>query len=378
MLFYISFIIIGFACSAVTIKTLIGYSDMKLIYKIAIATTIVLGWFGGVIVKLLGSLPNLNINIYSAISNVLYTLLGVVFILFILIMMRDVVWYMIFYLLKSFKIDAWYLDPRNLSVLNVANLIIVILAVFISIGATYEGNKVSNVIKETITSSKLSRNLRIVQVSDLHITRSTSDARIIKIINEVNMQNPDIIVLTGDTIDDNIDVIQNKINLLSSLSAPYGVYAIMGNHEFYNDVYAFKRAIENIDIKFLFNGGFHVANSNIYISGLPDFSTMFERINLWRSVKNAQKSDYKVLLSHQPAIINSLNKDLYDLVLSGHTHGGQIFPMHVLVRKANQYLAGRYKVNGIDLIVSRGAGSWGPQMRLFAPSDITVIDLLKK
>ena len=105
---------------------------------------------------------------------------------------------------------------------------------------------------------------------------------------------------------------------------------------------------------------------------------MFERINLWRSIQNSRKSDFKILLSHQPVIINSLSKDLYDLVLSGHTHGGQIFPMHLFAKKANQFLAGKYKVNNIDLIVSRGAGAWGPQMRLFAPSDIIVIDLLKK
>lgn len=378
MLFYLAFIIIATACSTITIRTLIGYSDMKLMYKIAVGVAVVLGWFGILILRLLKLIPNLNTEFYSVTSSVLYALMGFMFILFIIIMLRDIVWYLIFYSLKLFKIDAWYLDPRNLSILNIANLIVILIAFSVSMYASYEGNKIPDVIKETIQSSKISRNLRIVQVSDLHITRTTSNNKIIKTINVINSQNPDIIVLTGDTIDDDISSIEEKLNLLSSLSAPYGVYAIMGNHEFYNDVYAFKRTIENIDIKFLFNGGVHIANSNIYLAGLPDFSTMFERINLWRSIQNSQKSDFKILLSHQPVIINSLDKELYDLVLSGHTHGGQIFPMHLLTKKANQYLAGRYKANGIDLIVSRGAGAWGPQMRLFAPSDIVVIDLLKK
>lgn len=378
MLFYLAFIIIATACSTITIKTLIGYSDMKLMYKIAVGVAVVLGWFGILIIHLIKLIPNLNTGFYSVTSSVLYALMGFMFILFIIIMLRDIVWYLIFYSLKLFKIDAWYLDPRNLSILNIANLIVILIAFSVSMYASYEGNKIPDVIKETIQSSKISRNLRIVQVSDLHITRATSNNKIIKTINVINSQDPDIIVLTGDTIDDNISSVEEKLNLLSGLSAPYGVYAIMGNHEFYNDVYAFKRAIENIDIKFLFNGGVHIANSNIYLAGLPDFSTMFERINLWRSIQNSQKSDFKILLSHQPVIINSLDKELYDLVLSGHTHGGQIFPIHLLTKKANQYLAGRYKANGIDLIVSRGAGAWGPQMRLFAPSDIVVIDLLKK
>ena len=378
MLFYLAFINIATACSTITIRTLIGYSDMKLMYKIAVGVAVVLGWFGILILRLLKLIPNLNTEFYSVTSSVLYALMGFMFILFIIIMLRDIVWYLIFYSLKLFKIDAWYLDPRNLSILNIANLIVILIAFSVSMYASYEGNKIPDVIKETIQSSKISRSLRIVQVSDLHITRATSNNKIIKIINVINSQNPDIIVLTGDTIDDDISSIEEKLNLLSSLSAPYGVYAIIGNHEFYNDVYAFKRAIENIDIKFLFNSGVHIENSNIYLAGLPEFSTMFERINLWRSIQNSQKSDFKILLSHQPVIINSLDKELYDLVLSGHTHGGQIFPMHLLTKKANQYLAGRYKANGIDLIVSRGAGAWGPQMRLFAPSDIVVIDLLKK
>ena len=280
--------------------------------------------------------------------------------------------------MKLLKIDAWYIDPQNLSLLNKANLVVVIVAVLISAHAFYEGNKEPNIINETIYSSKISRNLRIVQISDLHITRATSNDRILSIVNKVNMLNPDIIVLTGDTIDDNIRLIQDKVGLLSSLSAPYGIYSVMGNHEFYNDVYEAKKMLEDIGIKFLFNGGNFIANSNIYVTGIPDFTTMFERINLWRSIKDTKKSDFKILLSHQPFIVNSLNKDLFDVVLAGHTHGGQIFPMHLLAKKANFYLAGRYNVNGIDMIVSRGAGTWGPPMRLLAPSDIIVIDLLKK
>ncbi|MCQ2741473.1 MAG: metallophosphoesterase, partial [Alphaproteobacteria bacterium] len=76
--------------------------------------------------------------------------------------------------------------------------------------------------------------------------------------------------------------------------------------------------------------------------------------------------------------INSLSSGLFDLVLAGHTHGGQIFPFHLLTLQATPYLAGQYSVNGTELYVSRGASSWGPQMRLFAPTDITLIHLNKK
>lgn len=378
MLFYLTIIIIGLACSAITIKTLIGYTDFKPVYKILIGVLVTTGWFGIFIVHALKSQTFFTPNTFASISTALYILLGFVLILLVVLMMRDIVWYMVYYLLKLLKIDAWYIDPQNLSLLNKANLVVVVVAVIISGYAFYEGNKIPDIVNETIYSNKISKNLRIVQISDLHITRATSNDRILSIVNKVNMLNPDVIVLTGDTIDDNIRLIQDKIGLLSGLSAPYGIYSVMGNHEFYNDVYEAKKMFEDTGIKFLFNGGSFIANSNIYITGLPDFTTMFERINLWRSIKDTKKEDFKILLSHQPFIVNSLNKDLYDIVLSGHTHGGQIFPMHLLAKKANFYLAGRYSVNGIDLIVSRGAGTWGPPMRLFAPSDIIVIDLLKK
>lgn len=371
-------IIIALACSAITIKTLIGYTDFKLFYKILIGVFIVLGWFGLFIVHALKSQSFLTDVAFASISSFLYTLLGFVLILFVVITLRDVVWHLVYYLLKLMKIDVWYLDPRNLSLLNIANLVVVLVAVLTSVYAFYEGHKDPDIVNETIYSNKISKNLRIVQISDLHITRATSKDKILSIVNKVNMLNPDVIVLTGDTIDDNIRLIQDKISLLSNLSAPYGVYSVMGNHEFYNDVYEAKKMLEDIGIKFLFNGGTFVANSNIYVTGIPDFTTMFERINLWRSIKDTKKEDFKILLSHQPFIVNSLNKDLYDVVLSGHTHGGQIFPLHILAKKSNFYLAGRYNVNGIELIVSRGAGTWGPPMRLFAPSDIIVIDLLKK
>ena len=377
-MFFVAFFIIALVCSVISIKTLIGYSDFKFVYKLLIGTVIVLGWFGAFAAKVLKLDVILSNDIYSALLTTLYTLMGFVFILFIVLLLRDVAWYLLYYSLKLLKVDAMRVDPQNLSLLNKANLIVVIVAILATSYAVFEGNKIPNIINETVKSDKISRNLRIVQISDLHITRATSDNKILSIIDTVNKLNSDVIVLTGDIIDDNINKIQDKIALLSSLSAPYGVFSVMGNHEFYNDVYEAKKVLEQNGIKFLFNGGSFIANSNIYITGLPDFSTMFERINLWRSIKDTKKEDFKVLLSHQPFIVNSLDKNLYDLVLSGHTHGGQIFPMHLFAKRTNQYLAGRYSVNGIDLIVSRGAGTWGPPMRLFAPADIMVIDLLKK
>ena len=212
----------------------------------------------------------------------------------------------------------------------------------------------------------------------MHITSATRDIQVRKLVHQVDGLNPDVVVLTGDTIDDTPSKIEDKLFSLRELSAPYGVYVIMGNHEFYNDIYASKKLFDKLGLKFLFNGGFHINKSNVFIAGIPDMGTMVERINFWRALNKSTKEDYKILLSHTPTIVDGLSRDLVDLVLSGHTHGGQIFPFHILVKQANKYLAGQYKVNDIDLYVSRGVGTWGPTMRLFAPSDIVMINLLKK
>ena len=73
-------------------------------------------------------------------------------------------------------------------------------------------------------------------------------------------------------------------------------------------------------------------------------------------------------------MLKTIEKDKYNLILSGHTHGGQIFPFHYIVKSANKFLAGMHQVNGNSLYITRGAGYWGPPMRIFAPSDITVFN----
>lgn len=376
--FFFAALIIAIACSVITIKTLVGYSDMKMVYKILVSAVIVLGWFSILIMQFIRSHDLLPVGLYTIVSHILYTLMGFVFILFIAIMLRDIVWYAIYGVAKLLGMSGWHIDPKNLSLLSRANMIVVTFSILVSAYALYQGYKLPTPKEAYIYSDKISSNLRIAQISDLHITRATPVLRIQQIVNEVNLLNPDVIVLTGDTIDDNPLLLDEHLKALKELSAPFGVYSVMGNHEFYNDIYAAKRALDAYGLKFLFNGGIHINNTNVFIAGIPDLNTMYERVNLWRTLNKSKKKDYKVLLSHTPTIISSLSDGIVDLVLSGHTHGGQIFPFHFLVKQANQYLAGEYKVNGIDLYVSRGAGTWGPAMRLFAPSDIIVINLLKK
>ena len=378
MFFFFSFLIIATACCVITVKTLVGYSDLKMPIKILTVVFIFLGWFAPLIMYFLTMTDALSISVYRPISHFLYGSMGFVFILFIMIMLRDIVWYAIYGIARLLGRSGWHIHPKNLSLLGKANLLVVVFSIIIGVYAFYQGYKQPDVIEITLYSDKIKNDMTIAHVSDMHINRATPINRIKTLVNDINMLNPDVIVITGDTIDDNVVLIEEHLNVLRELSAPFGVYSIMGNHEFYNDIYASKRVLNDHNLTFLFNGGLHINNTNVFIAGIPDLGTMYERVNLWRTFNKSKKEDYKILLSHTPNIIDSLSSGLADLVLSGHTHGGQVFPFHWFVKQANKYLAGQYRVNNTDLFVSRGAGTWGPTMRLLAPSDIVLIHLKKK
>lgn len=380
-MFFIAFLIIAIACSVISIKTLVGYSDMHISKKILISTIIALGWVAPLLVTFLGHTNFLPTKVFALISFGCYTLFGFVFIVFCLLMLRDIIWYAIYGSARLAGIDSWSLNPKNISVLGHANLIVLLLGALLSVYAIYQGVKIPDVNYITVEHQFLNKNLRIVQLTDTHIDRTTPLSRVRKIVEKVNSLNPDIIVLTGDIFDDDATVLNDHLAIMANLSAPYGIYASMGNHEFYNGFYSWLYQYEKLGFKVLVNHGETVAG-DIFIAGVPDAYAACSHpdlnINLSRTLDGSHMKQFRLLLSHTPEIVNSISSFNFQLMLSGHTHGGQIFPFHLFVKKANKFLSGDYDVNGIKLHVSPGAGTWGPSMRLLAPSEIAVIDLLKK
>ncbi len=383
MLFYLSVLIIFVACSAITIKTVVGYSGFNLTTKIWLAFLVLLGWFSPLLLCGLSGIHELNDNVYNIISYAGYTLFGFMIIFLTLLMLRDIVWYAIYGIVCLFQIDAWSVNPKNVSMLNKANFIVFLCALLVSAFALRGGWERPKLNEININSSLVTEDVRIVQISDLHITRSTSDERLRNIVYEVNALAPHVIVMTGDIMDDTLIKIDKKLDILKELNAPFGVYSVVGNHEFYSGLNAWSYKARQLGIHILFNRGILLKPLNIFLSGIPDAYTAFSHptfnINFEKALKGSKKENYRILLSHNPSVIDNLTSFNYDMMLSGHTHGGQIFPMHYFVKKANSgYLSGSYKVNGIDLYVSSGAGTWGPMMRLFAPSEITLINIFSK
>ncbi|MBS4773705.1 MAG: metallophosphoesterase [Proteobacteria bacterium] len=382
MFFIVALLIISVACSTITIRTLVSYSDMKRLGKMMMSGIIIVGWFSPIFVRMFKNAGFMSSGAYDILYTASYTLYGFVFILFCFLILRDILWYAVYGLARLLGYNKWSLNPKNLSVLSYANYAVLIVSALVSGWALYEGIKVPQVKELTFHSGKLSRDMRIVHLTDLHINRTTPLSRINKIVNTVNNLGADVIVMTGDIIDDDATRMEEQLAALQGLSAPYGIYVSLGNHEYYSGLSSVSYRFRKMGFPLLMNRGTRINNSGLFIAGIPDAYTAATHptfnINIPQALQKSHDNDYKILLSHTPEVALNLDKSHFDLILAGHTHGGQIFPFHYFVKKANKFLTGEYDVNGIKLYVSNGAGTWGPMMRLFAPSDITVINLFKK
>lgn len=375
MYFIIAAFVIVVACSAITIKTLVGYNDFSFISKIIISALVIIGWSAPLLVGWIRKHNYFDGTLFNIISYCGYFLFGLMFILFAMLILRDFVWYLVFGIAKLVDSAGWGLNPKNISSLGFANLFVVIVALGTSIYALYEGVKVPLVNKVEFSSKRLDNDLHIVQLSDLHINRTSSAEHLQKVVANTNALNPDLIMLTGDVVDDQISHLDRYMEILKGLKAKYGVYFSVGNHENYNGLPSILKKLHSLGIEILLNRGVKIGGTNIFVSGIPDMQTamssQYLAVNFEKATKGSSPKDYRILLSHSPEMADYVTKIAFDLVLTGHTHGGQIFPFHLLVKKANKYLAGAYKVNDVDVYVSRGAGYWGPPMRLMAPSEIT-------
>ena len=222
------------------------------------------------------------------------------------------------------------------------------------------------------------RAFRIVQISDLHLDLWSDEGRVRRIVETIESIRPDVVVSTGDLIDAGPDRLAGFADRLRELKPEHGKFAVTGNHEAYVGPANSLAVTERAGFKMLSYQGVSV-DGVIHIVGVDD-PAVRRRITMDGRAEKAvlqgiPKDDFTVLLKHQPRVDRESVKS-FDLQLSGHTHGGQIFPFHWLVRLAYPARTGLSKVGDETwLYVSRGTGTWGPPIRFLAPSELTVIEL---
>jgi predicted MPP superfamily phosphohydrolase len=241
-----------------------------------------------------------------------------------------------------------------------------------------------------IQSAKISADtprIRIVQISDVHIGLLHGEKRLRSVIEKIAAAAPDILISTGDLVDGKLnrdDAISGRdplAALLASIPAPSGKYAVVGNHEVYAGLPQAVAFTRSAGFTLVRNQSVPLAHGMV-ISGVDDLAVIHTKRDAPTTEADlldmAPPDSFHLLLKHRPDI--APNSDgRFDLQLSGHVHDGQIFPFNFLVRLKYPIPCGTtITKTGSRIHVSRGTGTWGPPMRLFAPPEITIIDIVPR
>ncbi|MFT3766348.1 MAG: metallophosphoesterase [Minicystis sp.] len=221
---------------------------------------------------------------------------------------------------------------------------------------------------------------RIVQLSDVHIGPTLGADWLAAVVDRVNAQSPDAIVITGDLVDGPVEELRDQVAPLAKLSAKHGVFFVTGNHEYYSGAEDWIAELSRLGIRTLRNERVTLGDGEhaFDLAGVDDWSARRRSgpgSNLTRALAGRDPGREVVLLAHQPKQIHEAAEHGVGLQLSGHTHGGQIFPWNLFVRLDQPYIAGLAKHGDTHIYVSRGTGFWGPPMRVAAPAEIAVVEL---
>ncbi len=219
----------------------------------------------------------------------------------------------------------------------------------------------------------------VVALSDAHIGNMLGADWLNERISQVNEQKPDLILILGDFFEGHGYPQKDLLPILNRLTAPMGVWAVPGNHEFHGGDNKGLELFNNSGIQVLRNQWVEI-QPGLILAGVDDYGASHqsstESDSLSKALKNRPQG-ITILLSHAPRKVDEASAAGVDLMLSGHTHGGQIWPFSYLVQLNYKYLAGLYPIEKKLLIVSRGVGTWGPRMRLWHPSEFLHITLQK-
>ena len=234
----------------------------------------------------------------------------------------------------------------------------------------------------TVKSSKIPdehNNIRIVQISDVHVGLIVREERLKRIIGKVKNAAPDILVCTGDLVDGQINKLEGLAELFRDIKPRYGKYAITGNHEYYAGLDQSLDFTEKAGFKILRGETVDIAGV-LNIAGVDDNTGRQFGLSAGESEKEIlsrlDPAKYRILLKHRPLVDKNV-LGLFDLQISGHTHKGQIFPFSLITKLYYPRHAGYLSLpNNSHLYVSRGTGTWGPPIRFLSPPEVTVIELL--
>ncbi|KUL39684.1 metallophosphoesterase [Streptomyces regalis] len=246
---------------------------------------------------------------------------------------------------------------------------------------TYDVLRGPKVKRVTVPLSKLPRaahGYRIAVVSDIHLGPVLGRGFAQKVVDTINGTQPDLIAVVGDLVDGSVKDLGPAAAPLAQLRARHGAFFVTGNHEYFSGAEQWVDEVRRLGLRPLENARTELPHFDL--AGVNDVAGESEGQgpDFAKALGDRDTARACVLLAHQPVQIHDAVDHGVDLQLSGHTHGGQLWPGNLVAGLANPTLAGLERYGDTQLYVSRGAGAWGPPTRVGAPSDITVIELASR
>jgi uncharacterized protein len=287
--------------------------------------------------------------------------LGVLFFLLIGFLLID----LIFFIFKLFGTDLDY------KALGISMMIIIIIITTYSL---YNARQV-RVTQITIEAADIKENIKIIQMSDLHIGALNNKDYLEKVVKLSNNLNPDLVLITGDLFDGSGKITNTELEPLKSLKTSSGVYFVTGNHETYFNQDEMLDLIKLQNITILRNEARDVAG--IQLIGIDYPNNEFSKNNEVLKNISVEKDKFSILMYHSPTGIQDAVDKGIRLQLSGHAHNGQIFPIQLIEKLIYKYVSGLHHLKNTYFYVSQGAGTWGPRMRFGSYSEIVEINLKK-
>lgn len=272
-------------------------------------------------------------------------------------------------------------------------LVVLIFSVLLIVYGVYNARAIR------ITDYKLSihkeakeQQLNLVMISDLHLGHGIGENRVKEIVTDINKLEPDVVAIAGDVFDNDytaVDNIDNIIASLKSIKSTYGVYAVLGNHDVDFSIRQSGSAVPSPEDRIgsffkksgiaLLKDEYVLINDSFYIAGRLDAAPIgnrtLERQELKAMLEGIDKTKPIILLDHRPTAIKEAEDNGADLLLSGHTHKGQVFPGNLITKAMYQVDYGYLHKGSLQTIVSSGVGFWGPPLRVGSHSEIVNIKI---
>jgi predicted MPP superfamily phosphohydrolase len=313
-----------------------------------------------------------------------YVWLGVMFLLFTTVMVTDVgrlVAAIVRRVTATGGVDA----ERRTFIARVAATSIAAVVFGLSALAVRSALGRAEVRRVRVRLARLPRaqhGLTIVQITDLHVGPTIGRAVVQDIVDRTNALMPDIVAITGDLVDGSVSQLRDAVAPLANLRARHGIFFVTGNHEYFSGAAAWLNELPSLGIRVLANERVSIGegDASFDLGGIEDRSAhryggLSPEAALARALDGRDPKRELVLLAHQPRSLLDAEPFGVGLQISGHTHGGQIWPFGYLVRLQQRFWPGLHRHGESQIYVSRGTGYWGPPMRLAEPSEITHLTL---